>query len=220
MKKFWIVVVFCMTIVSCERQDPMDPNPSTIKPKVELIISPDEIIPYGGIASVKWNSDAKNVTLNKIIVNSQSESNVKLFSDSTFELIATNGTVSNSIKKVAKVGDWKTSKIGLLTYMPWMLRSIKYIQNGKVVFDFKLNNEQLTNIFYYCLDGKAFCIKANGEKTPFTEWSFLENERKFKSGNNITTIKVLSQSEFIFYFDVESDDGTPTQGEMSYYRPQ
>lgn len=224
MKKLWLpILILYMVAVSCEKDivvEPIIPPVSVEKPKVELTITPSEVmVPYGAKCIVAWATDPKNTCkINDIVVNPVDSKEVQLFESKKYTAFVSNGVNSNSVEKNVTVGDWKTSKLGLLTYKPFMLKNKKIWQNGKVVFDFLLAPNELTNVFQNLTDGTVVVHDSTGKLIAQDEWAFDKDETHYLTGSQTILIYSLTESEFILRSEA-SFNGAPAIYEISYYRP-
>ena len=218
MRKLSGIFFLFFLISGCKEEVLVEPDPPVFKkPKINLTITPSGVIPYGAVGTIAWSSDSKDTKLNNISVKAPDSMNVQLFENTTYSLTATNGNISNNIEKVATVGDWTTSKLGLLTYKPWMLKSIKYLQNNKVVADVILDQKQKTDLFYFLLNGDVEARNSLGETDGGgNKWSFLEKgDETWIVGCLIFS---LTKNQLILH-EISLYYGNPAIIEIEYYHP-
>jgi len=153
-------------------------------PTAELTISPnDAVLPYGNDVTVTWNiTNFKTATLNgEAITTATGSKEVKqLLTNKDFELIVTNFTKSVTIKKTATIGDWKSSRFGLLTYNQrhWVINRYEVIQNGAVVDNFPLGDNEIGRYFIYYQNGNCKQFDINNNILNDMMWEFQSNETK------------------------------------------
>lgn len=204
--KFFGVLFSCLTILGCSEKNQLvpiatDPPVVVIQPKmVELKISPDgEVLPYGTKCNVFWISqDAKICLLNNKEVGVSGSFDLQLFRDTIFSIKAVNGVLTSpSISKNVKIGDWKTSRLGLLTYnIPWQLDSSKVFSEGILVWDSHLSPEQKNIKIFFSVEGKERGFDELGNPAGGSDYSFLENFTQIKIGSEIYKIEKLTESKF------------------------
>ena len=215
---FSILFLIIILGVSCEKDriDPIDP-PVVTKPQVELNV-PEEVIPYGAECTIDWWTDATYCSLNKETVPSTGNKTIKLLKDSLFTFIAVNNnTVMNKVEKTIRVGDWTTSLFGFLTYNePWMLKSLRYRQNGEIVWESALNKEQITNKFYFYPDETSAIIRSDGVTIGNGPWTLSKDGTILTMGGNYLIIS-LTKDQLIISIETNFY-GKPATFEQEYYR--
>lgn len=160
-KKFFWVFLFCI-LAGC-KAGLVEPDPIIVPPPVylkpEINFSADKInLVYGESITAKWKvkyADACSLAGQKI--DSVGSLELKtLIKDTTLTIIATGKGGSASSSLTLKVGDWTTSDLGLITYSYWMLKTLKYIQDGVVIQNVILTDTQKTGHLQFGLDNKLY----------------------------------------------------------------
>lgn len=213
---FVLLLIGTQLFFGCEKNPKVVP-PVILQPTVELTITPTGTLKYGDNCTISWTSTNANggVFLNNQSVGISGGITKKLFRDTTFILRGTNGSLTATNQKDVKVGDWTTSKTGLFTHSPWMEKRHRYIQNGVVVGEPLLNEEQKTNLYYFYLDGKTKAFHSNGAQFGSGTWS-LDSTEKFvvlegyAHPFNITSNELVITQELTW-------GGKPTISEVTYW---
>ncbi|MCX6754609.1 MAG: hypothetical protein NTU81_02160 [Candidatus Nomurabacteria bacterium] len=179
------------------------------------ISSQDAIVPYGHDVTLSWNTtNANTVTLNGVPVPAiGSQTVVKLLANTTYVLRAVNITKDATSQKTVIVGDWTTSRFGLLTHagQNWWFDKMESWGNGIVAityyatpnngYDVYLPNYTISN---YSHNGQFL---ANS-----TQWELIENDTKirttFSTGSHVEVIVSLTQTDFIFREEDKNGQGT------------
>lgn len=176
---FVLLLIGTQLFFGCEKNPKVVP-PVVLQPTVELTITPTGTLKYGDNCIISWTSTNANggVLLNNQSVGTTGTMTKKLFRDTTFILRGVNGSLTATNQKDVKVGDWTTSKTGLLTHSPWTMKGHRYIQNGIVVSETVLSEDQKTNLYNFYLDGKTKAFHSNGVQFGSGTWSFVANETK------------------------------------------
>jgi len=229
MKATWIFLIVLMVIlVGCTGGSvgPVDPPVVVItkQPKVTLLtISPDGgVLPYGDKAMISWSSEnADYCLLNNETVKTVGFVVKQLFADTNFILLAKTDKLSSSpTEKSVKVGDWTTSRLGLLTYKdPWMLKNLKYLQDGQVVADLILTDEEKTDTYFFTLEGKLKYCKTFGVCNDNEIWSFSSDETCILMGKDKVSYLITNLVKNELVFNIDSNyNGKPAKFEQTYWR--
>ncbi|HOO48108.1 MAG TPA: hypothetical protein PLV35_01720, partial [Candidatus Paceibacterota bacterium] len=125
-----MIVILGTHLVSCEKI----PQPPVVEPEVrpfvELSVTPEGVIPYGGRVDIIWGADKKtkkivvkvNDEIKETITNGSRAGALTLgplFKDMFVSVTAINVNLSFEVEKEIHVGDWTTSTFGLVSYYPW-----------------------------------------------------------------------------------------------------
>ena len=129
----------------CKKESP-PLEEKELEPKVELTVTPEGVIPYGGSIDVRWTADQNTnkvvVKVNGVIKATSSGSASRagalhlgpLFKDIMVEVIVTNVDLSAQVEKEIRVGDWTTSTFGLVSYYPWRYKEFRVSSlDGKIL---------------------------------------------------------------------------------------
>lgn len=184
-----------LLIQGCE-PEPI-PGPPPIQPKVELTVAPSGILPYGAYCTVTWSStDAKTLTLNNKQTTLSGSVTNRLFRDTIFEVVARNESLSAKAEKEVKVGDWTTSKFGLVSYYPWTFKEFRVIlvKDSSIVYREEPTAEEKAKRFYYHRNGDLVT-----NFLAFTgKWSISEDGKFLIRDGNSEKFSV-SEKELITY---------------------
>lgn len=227
MRRIAWILFLCVTLVGCSKNNavipPVEPPVTIIQPKVELSITPNDVVlPYGSKVVIKWTATGSNYCLfNTEIVSIDGMKEAQLFTDASYSVIAVSGTIkSTPAEKVIKVGDWTTSKLGLITYdgAPWMMKHKRTWQDGNLVFDAVLGAFDQTTKYYFMLDGHIRMVEASGESNSSGTWSFSNNETSLVNGKEVYLIEKLKKDEFTISI-ATTWYGKPAIFQLTYSRP-
>lgn len=153
-----VIVLGTHLLVGCERIPPPPVVEPELKPSIELTVTPDGEIPYGGIATLKW----KTVNALRVFVDGERQEGYKegnkgtgkLFKSTTFTVKAVNVKLSTTETVTIGVGPWYESTFGLVSYYPWRYKS-QTISNldGKLLATVGLTEEEKSWVDSYHRDG-------------------------------------------------------------------
>ena len=152
----------------CEKEPPPPPEVEPeLQPTLELSVTPEGEIPYGGNVEIRWTADDKTnkvvAKVNGVIKATSSGSASRtgalylgpLFKDALISVVATNVDLSFEVEKEVHVGDWTTSAFGLVSYFPWRYREFRVSSlGGKILIISPASAKERSWIFYYHKDGK------------------------------------------------------------------
>jgi len=219
-----LFIVGSLICWGCEKQ-PRLPGVDPIQPKVELAVSPPGILPYGAVCTVTWEStDASSVFLNNKKVGTTGSIADKLFKDTLYVIIASNEHLSARKEKEVRVGDWTSSKLGLLTRGPWRKTSNKFYRDGVLLISFILTEYEKKDIYIYSVEGK-YSVFNSGIQVGGMEWGFSPDEKSLYHGpglndprSEVLTISKLNEQEIVLTKVVPFLDGLPCLGEAIFER--
>ncbi len=150
----------------CKKESP-PLEEKELEPKVELTVTPEGVIPYGGSIDVRWTADQNTnkvvVKVNGVIKATSSGSASRagalhlgpLFKDIMVEVIVTNVDLSAQVEKEIRVGDWTTSTFGLVSYYPWRYKALRISSlDGKILDYWILDPEVLSWVVNFYKDGR------------------------------------------------------------------
>ena len=133
-----MILLLGALLQSCEKPNTPD-KPEELKPTLEVTTSPDGVLPYGKEFTLSWKTtNTKNLLIN----NKQhfpveaGSLKLKLFKDTTFVVTALNIVLWNKEDKKVIVGDWTTSKLGLISHSYWQKTAIRAYRDGILLYDF------------------------------------------------------------------------------------
>lgn len=226
MARFVVLCLFLsFTLWGCDKDGSLPVEPP-IQPKAELTISPEmEVIPFGDVVTIAWKGEnSKYGLLNGQKVENFGSVKLRFPRDTAFTFIAVNGSLSSSlIIKSIKVGDWTTSKTGLLTFQKptWKMKSVKYLDiiDGHSLSESVITDDEKTEQYYFGLDGHLKGWNGSGVQVVGCDWAFLENETRILVGDQNCLLKTLTKDEFTRTKE-STYKGKPAILEIKYYRPQ
>jgi len=189
---------------SCNKESP-PPEEKELEPKVELSVTPEGVIPYGGSIDVRWTADDKtNKVVTKVngVVKNISQGSASragalylgpLFKDLLISVVATNVDLSAEVEKEIHVGDWTTSTLGLVSYYPWKYDSIGISSlDGKILERWGLDPEILSWVVNFYKDGR---YTVSSHPTIVEYWSAPDNNTIVINGS--TSKLQVNQKEMI-----------------------
>ena len=188
----------------------------------------DTTIVYGANLTLSWT--ANNAISCQIQGKSSPSSGsieMKTLIRNTTLTILVNGVGSISKTASVKVGDWTSSKLGLLTHQPCMFKKINLIQNEQIIAWLDLAPEQLNLKTYYYINkdlilwkGTTFEGFNDGVVTSNGPWSFLDNKTRFLRGDQTFLILSLTKNEFILRTEEpRTYNGIPVKYDHIAWRP-
>lgn len=216
-----LLVVGSLLIQGCEKMP--TPGPVPVQPKVELTVAPSGILPYGAYCTATWSStDAERVSLNNKNVGLSGSVTNRLFRDTIFEIFAYKGSLSAKADKEVKVGDWTTSRLGLITHAPWYMTANKCYRDGILLVSFVLSDIDKTDEYVYSIEGKH-SIYRSGVRIGYMDWIFSSDENSLTyapntQGPSTYTISFLGEKKFVITRTKPYADGLPCLAEVTYER--
>ena len=195
-----MIIVLGTHLVSCEKV----PTPPVVEPelmpKLELSVTPQGEIPYGEVATLKW----KTINALRVFVNDERQENYKegnkgtgkLFKNTKFVVRATNVKLSTEETVEIKVGDWTSSKFGLVSKYPWRYDSLgRSSLDGKVLKRWKADPELSSFVDYYHKDGTVTYSNYPGLKI---SW-FLPDDNSITINGATRKLQVNQEQIIISY---------------------
>lgn len=214
-----LLLIGTQLFLGCEKK-PIIVPPVVLQPTVELTISPTGILNYGDNCTISWTSTNANggVFLNNQSVGTSGGITKKLFRDTTFILRGVNGTLTATNQKDVKVGDWTTSKLGLITHGPWYLW-VSELQFGdnEPWYVQTLSTGQYTDYMVFTLAGKLSMYHSSGVifGGPY-DWN-ITGETLTNVQGIVYTIKLLDGTKIILEHDIPAPDGKHIHGRETFY---
>jgi hypothetical protein len=217
-----MILLLGALLQSCEKPNTPD-KPEELKPTLEVTTSPDGVLPYGKEFTLSWKTtNTKNLLIN----NKQhfpveaGSLKLKLFKDTTFVVTALNIVLWTKEDKKVIVGDWTTSKIGLITHSPWRFTANKRYRDGILIRDYILTEDEKNEIYTFFLDGK-YTVYRYGVRIGSDDWSLSSDESSLSLGRNppwVGTIAHLSEKKMVLTKVQPYADGLPCLAEATYER--
>ena len=219
-----MILLLGALLQSCEKPNTPD-KPEELKPTLEVTTSPDGVLPYGKEFTLSWKTtNTKNLLIN----NKQhfpveaGSLKLKLFKDTTFVVSALNIILWTKEDKKVTVGDWTTSKLGLITHAPWYYTSVKFYRDGILLFESPLSEEERKDQHVYSVEGKH-SVYRSGIRIGYMDWIFSQDENSITyapntQGPSTYTISHLSEKKFIITQVSTYADGLPCLGEATFER--
>ncbi|NCU28487.1 MAG: hypothetical protein EOM85_02340 [Candidatus Moranbacteria bacterium] len=175
---FVLAALLMVLAISCQKE-PVPPAPQELKPTLEVFKIPDGEVPYGSKITIFWKTkNVKSLKFNGILqpqsaIDSGSITFERVCSDALYTIKATNISLSTEKEIEVHVGDWTTSKFGLVSYYPWKKKEYRILRlDGTLDHKFDPDPREMTEVFYYHKDGK----KTYKENSGIDEWE-VANEK-------------------------------------------
>jgi hypothetical protein len=219
-----MILLLGTLLLGCVKPDP-PVGPEELKPTLEVSTTPAGVLPYGSEFTLSW---ATTNTRTLLINNKQhypidaGSLKIRLFKDTIFEVRALNIVLSAKFDKEVKVGDWTTSKLGLLTHGTWYLTSIKFYQDNIPLLDVILTEIDKTDQYLYSVDGKH-SVYRSGVRIGYMDWVFSSDEDSIiyapnTQGPSTYRIDLLDDKKLTISTESIDADGLPYVGKASYER--
>ena len=207
---------------SCNKESPL-PEEKELEPKVELTVTPEGVIPYGGNIDVRWTADQNTnkvvAKVNGLVKNTSQGSASRagalvlgpLFKDLLVSVTATNVDLSTEVEKEIHVGDWTTSTFGLVSYYPWRFDSLgRSSLDGKILKRWEAAPELLSSIISFYKDGRYI---SSNYPTVVVYWSVPDSNTIVINGS--TRKLQVNQEEMIISYQ-GSYNGQPVWFDTIY----
>ena len=174
-----MILILGTHLVSCCKE-PLPPviEPEELEPTLELSITPEGVISYGE-DGVVINFQTENA--NQVLVNGVRKPSVKLgthtlnekiFKDTTLNVKAIN--IKKMVEKsvTIEVGDWTTSKLGLVSKYPWRYDSLgRSSLDGKVLKRWSVTPAEKDVVYFYLKEGILYSSEDLNRTNP---WYILD----------------------------------------------
>jgi len=203
---------------SCNKESPL-PEEKELEPKVELTVTPEGVIPYGGNIDVRWTADQNTnkvvAKVNGLVKNTSQGSASRagalvlgpLFKDLLVSVTATNVDLSTEVEKEVHVGDWKTSKFGLVSKYPWRYDSLGVSSlDGRVLRRWSVTPEEKDDVSYYLREGIMYSSK-------YPSWVvswYIQDETTIVINGSVQKLQVDDKQMILSY-------QTEDHGEMVWF---
>jgi len=214
---FVLLLLGTLFFGGCEKKPIIIP-PVVLQPTVELSISPTGTLNYGDNCIITWTSTNANggVFLNNQSVGTSGSITKKLFRDTTFILRGVNGSLAATNQKEVKVGDWTTSKIGLITHAPWYLwiRELQFGDNEPWYVQ-NLSPAQYTDYMIFTVDGKFSKYHSSGIIFGGAYDYNILGETMTTSGTTYTLKKL--DVALVWEFDIPAPDGKHIHARETFF---
>lgn len=218
-----MILLLGALLQSCEKPNTPD-KPEELKPTLEVTTSPDGVLPYGKEFTLSWKTtNTKNLLIN----NKQhfpveaGSLKLKLFKDTTFVVTALNIVLWTKEDKEVKVGDWTTSKLGLISHSYWQKTAVRAYRDGILLYDYPLSQYEKDEKNFFGIDGK-FSVYRYDEKIGYMDWRFLGDGESVVFGpiTGADTLKVssLTVEKMVLSKIQPYSDGLPCLAEVTFER--
>jgi len=205
-----ILVLLLGTLMfqSCDK-DPPPVVPEELKPTLEVSQTPTGVLPYGSKITISWTTqNAKSIKINDVTqsgVISGSATFERICSNVLYKVKATNISLSTEKEIEVNIGDWTTSKFGLISYYPWTPKEFRIIlaKDSSIVYREEPTAEEKTRIFYYHKNGDL----TNNYLTTTGQWSISDDGKNLIRGGVSKSFSV-SKDELSTYQET-TWDGKP-----------
>ena len=208
MKKHFLTLITALLLLAggllvygCEKEPPPPPEVEPeLQPTLELSVTPEGEIPYGDVATLEW----KTTNAFRLFINDERQDNYKegnkgtgkLFKDTTYTVKAQRVTLFAQKSVTIEVGDWTTSKFGLVSKYPWRYDSLgRSSLNGKVLKRWKADPELSSFVEYYHKDGTVTYSNYPGIKI---SW-FLPDDNSITINGATRKLQVNQEQMIISY---------------------
>ena len=190
-----------LLVCGCEKEPPPPPEVEPeLQPTLELSVTPEGEIPYGDVATLDW----KTTNAFRLFINDERQENYKegnkgtgkLFKDTTYTVKAQRVTLFAQKSVTIEVGDWTTSKFGLVSKYPWRYDSLgRSSLDGKVLKRWKADPELSSFVEYYHKDGTVTYSNYPGIKI---SW-FLPDDNSITINGATRKLQVNQEQMIISY---------------------
>ena len=219
MKKHFLTLITALLLIAggllvcgCEKEPPPPPEVEPeLQPTLELSVTPEGEIPYGGVATLKW----KTINALRVFVNDERQDNYKegnkgtgkLFKDTTYTVKAQRVTLFAQKSVTIEVGDWTTSTFGLVSYYPWRYKEYRVSRDGVILETLRPSEEELSWISYYHKDGKV----SYSSTSKVVSW-YIEDRNTIAINGTSFKLKV-NQEEMVISYEI-TYNGQPAWFDM------
>ena len=212
---FSILLLFA---VGCVKTPGPTPTPTT-PPTIQLSGVETTTLNFGDSTSFSWQisgADKFSVFLNKKPMNAvDTYSTGRLLADTTYTLKASNsaGVAKKTIS--FKVGDWTTSKYGMISHSYWVFDSTGYktdtMSNFYMYSRDQLDPRYWDDMFYYYPNGTLTVRSKSGTQSTFSHhWKLLPGDSiAISDGRNtsMSYLKYIDKTKLVLY-----EEGTVGNG--------
>lgn len=217
-----MILLLGALVQSCVKPDP-PVGPEELKPTLEVSTTPAGVLPYGKEFTIEWmTTNTKNLLINNKLhfPIEKGSLKIRLFKDTIFEIRALNISLSAKVDKEVKVGDWTTSRLGLISHPYWQKTAVRAYRDGVLLRDFPLNQYEKDEMLIFDISGR-FLVYRYGEKIGDAPWSLSYDENILSMGANppeVTTITHLSEKKMVLTRIQPYADGLPCLMELTLER--
>ena len=184
MKKHFLTLITALLLLAggllvcgCEKEPPPPPEVEPeLQPTLELSVTPEGEIPYGDVATLEW----KTTNAFRLFINDERQDNYKegnkgtgkLFKDTTYTVKAQRVTLFAQKSVTIEVGDWTTSKLGLVSKYAWRKDSLGVSSlDGEILRRWSVTPVEKDVIYYYFREGIMYSSKSPSWINP---WYILD----------------------------------------------
>ena len=189
-----------LLVCGCEKEPPPPEVEPELQPTLELSVTPEGEIPYGDVATLEW----KTTNAFRLFINDERQDNYKegnkgtgkLFKDTTYTVKAQRVTLFAQKSVTIEVGDWKTSKFGLVSKYPWRYDSLgRSSLDGKVLKRWSVTPVEKDVVYYYLKEGILYSSKDPSRTNP---WYILD-ENTIVINGSVRKLQVDDKQMIISY---------------------
>jgi len=218
-----MMIILGTHLLGCDKLPGGDPVEPEVRPKVELSVTPEGVIPYGGSLDIRWTADQNT---NKVVAKVNGEVKATssgsasragalylspMFKDALISVVATNVDLSTEAEKEVHVGDWTTSTFGLVSYYPWNVDSLgRSSLDGKVLKRWEVASELLSVTSNFHRDGRYI---NSDYPTVVLQWSVPDSNTIVINGS--TRKLQVNQEQMIISYQT-SYNGQPVWFDQIY----
>ena len=210
MKKHFLTLITALLLIAggllvcgCEKEPPPPPEVEPeLQPTLELSVTPEGVIPYGedGVVINFQTENANQVLVNGVrkpsVKSGTHTLNEKIFKDTTLNVKAIN--IKKMVEKsvTIEVGDWTTSKFGLVSKYPWRYDSLGVSSlDGRVLRRWSVTPEEKAVVYFYLKEGIMYSSKSPSWVNP---WYILD-ENTIVINGSVRKLQVDDKQMIISY---------------------
>ena len=205
-----------LLVCGCEKEPPPPPEVEPeLQPTLELSVTPEGEIPYGDVATLEW----KTTNAFRLFINDERQDNYKegnkgtgkLFKDTTYTVKAQRVTLFAQKSVTIEVGDWTTSKFGLVSKYPWRYDSLGVSSlDGMILRRWSVTPEEKTVTCFFLRGGTMY---SSGNSSWVVPW-YISDENTIVINGSVRKLQVDDKQMIISY--QTEDQGEPVWFDMIY----
>ena len=212
MKKHFLTLITALLLIAggllvcgCEKEPPPPPEVEPeLQPTLELSVTPEGEIPYGDVATLEW----KTTNAFRLFINDERQDNYKegnkgtgkLFKDTTYTVKAQRVTLFAQKSVTIEVGDWTTSKFGLVSKYPWRYDSLGVSSlDGMILRRWSVTPEEKTVTCFFLRGGTMYASDNPGWVVPW----YISDENTIVINGSVQKLQV-DDKQMILSYQIEN----------------